>query len=309
MKKTRVCALLGVEYPVIMGALGGIATGALAAAVSNAGGLGSVATAFASVDQVRQEIEKCKALTDKPFAVNVPLWHPEAEEVVDAILQEGVRIVSTSAGPPDRLMSRLKDAAVKTMHVVPNVRGAVRAAQAGVDVVIASGIESGGMASRDEITTLVLIPQVVDAVSIPVVAAGGIADGRGFLAALALGAEGVQMGTAFLATTECDRVSQTYKQVLINTSDAGTGIAARRLSPSRMVKNRFFDAVEELDQAGKREELQLLLRSRRSMTEDDPENGMFGCGQVAGLIREVKTIRDLIQGIMREAEEVYGKLA
>lgn len=187
MKKARICELLGIEYPIILGAMGNIATGELAAAVSNAGGLGSVATAFASIDQIKQEVEKCKSLTEKPFAVNVPLFHPEAERVVDVVLEQGVRIISTSAGPPDRLMPKLKAAGVKTMHVVANVRGAARAAQAGVDVVIAEGAESGGMASRDEIATLVLIPQVVDAVNVPVVAAGGIADGRGFLAALALG--------------------------------------------------------------------------------------------------------------------------
>jgi len=309
MKKTRICELLGIEHPIILGAMGGIASGELAAAVSNAGGLGSVATAFASIDQIRREVEKCKALTEKPFAVNVPLFHPEAERAVDVVLEQGVRIVSTSAGPPDRLMPKLKEAGVKTMHVVANVRGAVRAAEAGVDVVIAEGAESGGFASRELIATLVLIPQVVDAVNVPVVAAGGIADGRGLLAALALGAEGVQMGTAFLATRGCDRVSETYKQVLVSASDAATGIAAHRLSPLRMVRNKFFEALEELDRVGKREELMALLGSRQPASENDPENGMFVCGQVAGLIKEVKTVKDLVEGIIKEAEDLYRSLA
>ncbi|HIE17816.1 MAG TPA: hypothetical protein EYP71_06430 [Dehalococcoidia bacterium] len=312
MKRTRLCQLLGLEYPIILGAMGNISTGKLAAAVSNAGALGSVATAFISVDEAQREIQECQRLTSRPFAVNCPLFRPDAGEMLDVIIKEGVNIISTSAGNPDKWAEKIKGSGAKWLHVVSNVRGAVRAARAGVDVIIAEGTESGGIASRDEVTTMVLIPQVVDAVEKPVVAAGGIADARGFLAALSLGAQGVQMGTAFLATKECDRISATYKQVLLNASDTATGLATRKVQPVRMIKNRFFDTLEQSEQERKPpEEIQMMLASKMAnlLQENDPENGLFIAGQVAGLIKELKTVKELVEGIISEAEKLYLSLA
>lgn len=312
MKKTKLCEFLGIEYPIILGAMGNIANGRLAAAVSNAGGLGSIATAFISVEEARREIQECKNLTTKPFAVNCPLLRPDVNEVLDALIEEGCGIISTSAGNPERWGGKIKGSGAKWLHVVSNVRGALRAAASGVDVVIAEGIESGGIASRDEITTMVLIPQIVDSVKVPVVAAGGIADARGFLAALALGAQGVQMGTAFLTTKECDRISVTYKHVLLNASDTATGIAARRAHPVRIIKNRLFEMLQQLDEEGKsREEIQILLAPKMMnlSQENDPENGFFVAGQIAGLIKEIKTVKELIEGIISESERLYHSLA
>lgn len=312
MKKTKLCELLGIEHPIILGAMGGISTGKLAASVSNAGALGSVATAFISIEEARREIQECKRLTNKPFAVNCPLFRPDVNEMLDTIIEEGVSIISTSAGSPDRWAEKIKGLGAKWLHVVSNVRGAVRAAAAGVDVVIAEGTESGGIASRDEVTTMVLIPQVVDAVKVPVVAAGGIADARGFLAAMALGAQGVQIGTAFLATKECDRISDTYKQVLLNASDTATGLATRKAYPVRIIKNKLFDTLQHLDEEGKsREEIQMMLAPKmiNLSQENDPENGLYIAGQVAGLINEIKTVKELIEGIVTESERLYHSLA
>ncbi len=295
-----------------MGAMGGISTGKLAASVSNAGGLGSIATAFISVEEARREVQECKSLTTRPFAVNCPLLRPDVNEMLDALIEEGCRIISTSAGNPERWSEKIKGSGAIWLHVVSNVRGALRAAESGVDVVIAEGTESGGIASRDEITTMVLIPQVVDSVKVPVVAAGGIADARGFLAALALGAQGVQMGTAFLATKECDRVSYTYKQVLLNASDNATGIAARKAHPVRIIRNKLFDMLQRLDEEGKsREEIQIILAPKMMnlSKENDPESGFFVAGQIAGLIKEIKTVKELIEGIISEAERIYHSVA
>ena len=312
MKKTILCEMLGIEHPIILGAMGNISTANLAAAVSNAGGLGSVATAFIPIEEARREIEECKRLTAKPFAVNCPLFRPDTDAMLDAIIKEGVGIISTSAGSPERWAEKIRSSGAKWLHVVSNVRGAVRAAAAGVDVVIAEGTESGGIASRDEITTMVLIPQVVDAVKVPVVAAGGIADARGFLAALALGAQGVQIGTAFLATKECDRVSNAYKKILLNASDTATGLATRKAYPVRMIKNKFFETLQQMDEEGKsREEIQMILAPKMMnlLQESDPENGFYVAGQVAGLIKEIKTVRELIEDIITGAEKLYHELA
>ncbi|MBM4446930.1 MAG: enoyl-[acyl-carrier-protein] reductase FabK [Chloroflexi bacterium] len=312
MKKTELCKFLGIEHPIILGAMGGISTGKLAAAVSNAGALGSVATAFISVEESRREIQECKRLTTKPFAVNCPLFRPDMDAMLDAIFAESVGIVSTSAGSPERWAKKIKGSGAKWLHVVSNVRGAVKAVAAGVDVVIAEGTESGGIASRDEITTMVLIPQVVDTVNVPVVAAGGIADARGFLAALALGAQGIQMGTTFLATKECDRVSDTYKQMLLNASDTATGLATRKAYPVRIIKNKLFDTLQQLDEENKpREEIQMILAPKMMnlSQENDPENGFYVAGQVAGLINEIKTVKELIEGIVTESEKLYRSLA
>lgn len=312
MKKTILCELLGIEHPIILGAMGNISTAKLAAAVSNAGALGSVATAFIPIEEARREIQECKRLTVKSFAVNCPLFRPDTDAMLDAIIKEGVGIISTSAGSPERWAEKIRSSGAKWLHVVSNVRGAVRAAAAGVDVVIAEGTESGGIASRDEITTMVLIPQVVDAVKVPVVAAGGIADARGFLAALALGAQGVQIGTAFLATKECDRVSDAYKKILLNASDTATGLATRKAYPVRMIKNKFFETLQQMDEEGKsREEIQMMLAPKMMnlSQENDLENGFYVAGQVAGLIKEIKTVRELIEDITTEAERLYHSLA
>lgn len=310
MKESRLCEMLGVDYPIILGGMGRISDAALAAAVSNAGGLGTIASMSYTVEELKAEVNKARSLTDKPFAVNVSLLRPDAGDIVDALLQDGVKTVITAAGSPRKFTTRLKEGGATVMHVVANVTMAVKTAEAGVDVIIAEGTESGGVASREEITTMTLIPQVVDAVDLPVVAAGGIGDARGYLAVRVLGAQGVQMGTVFLASKECQTIGDIYKHVLIEADDAATGIAARGSIAMRMVKNAFFQEVEKAAAEGKSGvELFKLMESRMGAAAKDTDSGAFVCGQVAGLIREVRTVKEIIDDIVKGAETVLQELS
>ncbi len=317
MKRTRLCDLLGIEYPIIQGGMTWIANAELAAAVSNAGGLGLIspnagAPAVPSMkDNLREQIRKAKGLTDKPFGVNLPLLDPEARELIDITIEEGVRVMACSAGSPKAATQYLKDAGVTVLHVIASVRHAQGAEAAGVDAVIAEGYEAGGHNGFDELTTFTLVPQVVDAVKIPVVAAGGIADARGLVAALALGADGVQMGTRFVATEECIG-HQNFKEAVLQAIDTGTVISGRKLGPTRGVKNKVTTDLLEMEARGATaEELQEFLgmaKARTGQLEGDLDNGEGYCGSIAGMIKEIVSTAEVVRGIVEGAGKVVAGL-
>jgi enoyl-[acyl-carrier protein] reductase II len=288
----------------------GISNGRLTAAVSAAGGLGTLSTATFGPDGTRQEIERITSLTDRPFSLNLPIFHPMVPELVELVKEFGVKIVTCSAGSPDKYTRQLKDAGAAVIHVVSSLRTALKAEAAGVDAVVAEGIESGGKVSRDEVPTISLIPQVVDAVRIPVIAAGGLADGRGLLAALALGAQGIQLGTRFLATVESP-AHDNWKKVLVNAGDADTAVACRQSSPTRLVRNEFWEEMNALDAPGKgpMEFMQLQGEGMaRIPTDLDGTKGNYTAGTGAGLIREVVTADEVVREIMREAEAGLSRM-
>jgi enoyl-[acyl-carrier protein] reductase II len=288
----------------------GISDGRLTAAVSAAGGLGTLSTATFGPDGTRQEIEKITSLTDRPFSLNLPIFHPMVPELVRLVEEFGVKIVTCSAGSPDKYTRQLKDAGATVIHVVSSLRTALKAEAAGVDAVVAEGIESGGKVSREEIPTISLVPQVVDAVKIPVIAAGGLADGRGLLAALALGAQGIQLGTRFLATVESP-AHDNWKRVLVDAGDADTAVACRQSSPTRLIRNEFWEEMNALDAPGKgpMEFMQLQGEGMaRIPTDLDGSKGNYTAGTGAGLIRKVVTADEVVREIMGEAEAGLSRM-
>ena len=306
--KNRVTEILGSDYPILQGAMRRISLGELAAAVSRAGGFGIVGASGMEGNALRAEIRKARSLTDRPFGMNIPIYRPNALEALEIAVEEGVRTITTSAGDPGKVIRRVKEAGIKILHVVATVDMARKAEAAGVDGVIAVGAEGGGHVGRDEIATLVLIPQVVDTVRIPVVAAGGIGDGRGLVAALALGAEGVQMGTRFLATQESP-VPPVYKQAILEARDDGTMIAARKGYPIRVLKNRAALAVREMDERGATQtEINAFVDSLSDKGKGGEGEGLMSAGQVAGLIRDIKTVEEVIRGMAAEATSIIQKL-
>jgi enoyl-[acyl-carrier protein] reductase II len=318
MKHTRLCDLLGIEYPIIQGGMVWIANAELAAAVSNAGGLGLIsANAGMSlngdqVENLKKQIEITKGLTSKPFGVNLPILNnPQIEALVDAVIKAKVKVVVTAAGNPALYTSRFKEAGIKVLHLVAAVRHAQSAERRGVDAVIAEGYEAGGHNGLDELTTLTLVPQVVDAVAIPVVAAGGIADARGVVAALALGADGVQMGTRFVATREC-AAHQNFKDAIVKASDTDTAITGRKLGPTRILKNEIATKLLDMEATGaSAEELLAFIGSSRSRTgqfEGDLANGEAYCGSIAGMIKEIKSVAEIIQNIVDDYDAVLARL-
>ncbi|MBI4596245.1 MAG: nitronate monooxygenase [Candidatus Tectomicrobia bacterium] len=310
MKKTRLCDLLSIEYPIIQGAMRFISMSEMVAAVSMAGGLGTLAGSSALKDMLAQEIFKVRQITDKPFTVNISLRRKNAPEIVDLVIEQKIPVVITSAGDPSRFIKVLKDNGIRVLHVVPSVRLAKKAEEAGVDAVIAEGTESGGHVGFDEITTMVLIPQVVEQVKIPVIAAGGFADGRGLVAALSLGAEGIQMGTRFLATTEAI-VHDNYKKAIIEAQDNDTTVIGRSGAPLRVLKTPFVQQLLEMEKKGSSmAEIEAFMETQSApATSPDVVKGMMSAGQVAGLIREVKSIGRVIRDIMAEADAVLEKLS
>jgi len=318
MKRTRLCDLLGIEYPIIQGGMVWIANAELAAAVSNAGGLGLISpTARMSrngdqVENLKKQIEIARSLTSKPFGINLPILNnPQIEELVAAAIDTKVKVVVTAAGNPALYTSRLKEAGIKVLHLVAAVKHAQSAERRGVDAVIAEGYEAGGHNGLDELTTFTLIPQVADAVTIPVVAAGGIADARGVVAALALGADGVQMGTRFVATHEC-AAHQNFKEAIVKASDVDTVITGRKLGPTRILKNELATKLLEMEAAGASvEELLAFIGSGRSLTgqfEGDLTSGEAYCGAVAGMIKEIKSVGEVIKSIVDNYESVLARL-
>ena len=306
--KNRITEILGSEYPVIQGAMRRISLGELAAAVSRAGGFGIIGASGMEANALRAEVRRARSLTDRPFGMNIPIYRPNAFEALEIAVEEGVKTITTSAGDPGKVIRRVKEAGLKILHVVATVDMARKAEAAGVDGVIAVGAEGGGHVGRDEISTLVLIPPVVDAVRIPVVAAGGIGDGRGLVAALALGAEGVQMGTRFLATQESP-VPSVYKQAILTARDDGTMIAARKGYPIRVLKNRAAVAVREMDEKGATQaEINAFVDSLADKGKGGEAEGLMSAGQVAGLIGDIKTAEEVIRGIVAEARSVAQRL-
>lgn len=309
MINSNLCKLLNIKYPIIQGGMAWIATAELAAAVSNAGGLGIIAAGNAPVEVLEHEIKKIKKLTDKPYGINVMLLSPFVDDIMALIAKERVPVITTGAGNPGKYMELLKGVNTKVIPVVPSVALAKRVEKAGADAVIVEGTEAGGHIG--ELTTMVLVPQIVDAVSIPVIAAGGIADGRGMVAALALGAQGVQVGTRFVCSEECE-VHLNYKQAIINAKDRDTVATARSTGhPVRVIKNKLskeFDKLEKL--CVPMEELENLGagRLKLSAVDGDMENGSIMAGQIAGLVKDIKTCKQIIDEIIAQASEIYGSM-
>lgn len=305
--KTRLTELLGIEYPIIQGGMAWVAEYHLAAAVSEAGGLGLIGAASAPGKWVREQVRKAKELTKKPFGVNIMLMSPYADEVARIIVEEGVQVVTTGAGSPEKYMSMWKEAGVKVIPVVASVALARRMERCGADAVVAEGTESGGHIG--ESTTMTLVPQVVDAVEIPVIAAGGIADGRGIAAAFMLGAQGVQMGTCFVVTKE-SQVHENYKKCIIKAKDIDTRVTGRSTGhPVRAIRNQMTKEYLRREQEGAAfEELENLTLGglRKAVVEGDVVNGSVMSGQIAGLVKEELSCEELIQKLVRKTKTLLG---
>ena len=297
----RITEMLGIKYPIIQGAMQDVAKAGLVAAVSNAGGLGVLASGQDTPEQVREEIRKVKELTDKPFAVNLMFLNKKVPEIVDVVIEEGVKIVTTGAGTPKLYMPKLKEAGIKVMPVIPNVKIAKKMEELGVDAVIAEGMESGGHIGI--MTSQTLWPQVVDAVKIPVIAAGGIADNRGVKAAMAMGAEGVQCGTIFSISKESP-VGDNWKKVIIESKDTSIGVIGTKMGvASRTVVNKKAKELYGLEDkmTDKLKFNQLLDEAyRKAVYQDDVENGIIFAGSVAGMIHESKSVAEIISDLMKE---------
>ena len=293
--------ILGTKYPIIQGGMANIATGEFAAACSNAGALGLIGAGGMNAETLRENIRRCKELTDKPFGVNIMLMHPQADEFAKIVVEEGVKVVTTGAGNPGKYIPMWKEAGIKVIPVVAAAVLAKHLAPLGVDAVIAEGTESGGHVG--EMTTMALVPQVVDAVDVPVIAAGGIATGRGMLAAFALGAEGIQMGTRF-ALSEESSASDAFKRLCIGLEEGGTMLALKKIGPTRLIRNDFYTAVETAENRGaSAEELKELLgrgRSKRGIFEGDLADGELEIGQIASLIRDLPPAGEIVRQIIDE---------
>ena len=277
----------------------------LASAVSNAGGLGLLGAGSMYPEVLREHIQKCKKATDKPFGVNVPMLYPNLEEIIEIIIEEGVSIVFTSAGNPKTYTTRLKEAGITVVHVVSSVKFALKAQEAGVDAVVAEGFEAGGHNGREETTTFTLIPMVKEQISVPLIAAGGIATGRGMLAAMVLGADGVQVGSRFVASEESSS-HIAFKKMVVAAKEGDTLLTLKELAPVRMLKNKFFEDVMKLYQTNPSpEELKELLgraRAKRGMFEGDLEEGELEIGQIAGLIHDIKPAAQIVEEMVTEFE-------
>lgn len=300
--------LLGVKYPIFQGAMAQIARHELVSAVSNAGALGILASGGVSPEELRKEIQQCKELTDKPFAVNLMLMMPNIDEIIDVVIEEGVKIVTTGAGTPRKFMPRLKEVGIKVIPVIPSVKAAVKMEELGCDAVVVEGMEAGGHVGTS--TTMALLPQVTSAVKIPVIAAGGIADGRGMAAAYCLGASGVQMGTVFLASEECP-VTDAYKNMILEAVDTSTTLTGEKFgAPVRCIKNELTKRYHELEeQSSTLMELEeLTLGSlRRAVYDGNVENGSVMAGQIAGLVNEIRPVKNIIEDVIKEAREVLER--
>jgi enoyl-[acyl-carrier protein] reductase II len=306
--RTRLTDLLGIEHPIIQGGMAWTATAELVAAVSNAGGIGIIGAGHMPTDILRSEIRNAKALTSKPFGVNLMLLTPHIDEIVEMVIEEKIHAVTTGAGNPAKYMTALKEAGIKVLTVVPSVALAKRMESIGADAVIGEGMEAGGHIG--ELTTMVLTPQLVDAVSIPVVAAGGIADGRGLAAAFALGAEGVQVGTRFMCAEECT-IHPSVKAEVIKAKDRDTIVTGRSTGhPVRVLKNRLSKQIEVLDKANKPEEIEALGSGKLAlaMRQGDTDMGSLMAGQVAAMVCEIQPAAEIVNEIMSEAASVMSRL-
>ena len=301
--ENRLCQLLDIQYPIIAGGMVWCSGWRLASAVSNAGGLGLIGAGSMHPDVLREHIQKCKEATDKPFGVNVPLMYPEIEKVMDILMEEGVKIVFTSAGNPKTWTSRLKEQGMKVAHVVSSSKFARKCEEAGVDAIVAEGFEAGGHNGREETTTMCLIPHVRRATSLPLIAAGGIGTGAGMLAAFALGAEGVQIGTRFALTKESS-AHEAFKQLCLSLNEGDTKLLLKKVSPTRLVKGTFATEVEEAEARGASiDELRTLLgkgRAKKGIFEGNLEEGELEIGQIASLFREEQSVEEVMQELISD---------
>lgn len=303
--KTRITEILGIKYPIIQGGMAWIAESTLAAAVSEAGGLGLIAGGSAPIDYLREQIRRVKSLTDKPFGVNIMLMSPNAEDLARLVIEEKVPVVTTGAGNPGKFMEDWKNAGIKVIPVVPSVALAKRMERSGADAVVAEGTESGGHIGEQ--TTMCLVPQVVDAVKIPVIAAGGIADGRGMAASFMLGAEGVQLGTVFLASEEC-QIHENYKDLVIKAKDTDSIVTGRFTGhPCRSVKTKYAKSLLTFEkEGGTPEEFEKMTVGslRKAAVDGNIDEGSFLCGAIAGMVNEIKPCKEIIETIAKEAEKL-----
>ena len=301
----KITQLFNIQYPIIQGGMIWNSGYKLASAVSNAGGLGLIGAGSMYPDVLREHIQKCKLATDKPFGVNVPLLYPNIEELITIIIEEGVKIVFTSAGNPATWTSLLKQNGITVVHVVSSSKFALKAQDAGVDAVVAEGFEAGGHNGREETTTFTLVPMVKKQINIPLIAAGGIANGKGMLAAMVLGADGVQVGSRFAASIESS-AHENFKNTIINCKEGDTQVTLKELAPVRLIKNKFYNDIQELYKTNPSvEDLKSLLgraRAKKGMFEGDLIEGELEIGQISGLFEDIKSAKDIIDEMIRDFE-------
>lgn len=311
MKPNRITELFGIQYPVIAGGMVWCSGWRLAAAVSNAGGLGLLGAGSMHPETLIEHIDKMNVATDKPWGINIPLMYPEIDRLIEIIIEKGVKIVFTSAGSPKKYTARFHEAGIKVAHVVSSSKFAKKCEEAGVDAVVAEGFEAGGHNGREETTTLALIPQVREAISLPLIAAGGIGSGKAMLAAMALGAEGVQIGTLF-AVSEESSASDAFKQLCVDLGEDGTMLALKKISPTRLIKNELFAKIAEAENRGaEADELRELLgraASKRGIFEGDLENGELEIGQIASTIKEVKPVAQIMHELITDFHTTQSKI-
>lgn len=311
MKPNRITELFGIQYPVIAGGMVWCSGWRLAAAVSNAGGLGQLGAGSMHPETLIEHIDKMNAATDKPWGINIPLMYPEIDRLIEIIIEKGVKIVFTSAGSPKKYTARFHEAGIKVAHVVSSSKFAKKCEEAGVDAVVAEGFEAGGHNGREETTTLALIPQVRDAISLPLIAAGGIGSGKAMLAAMALGAEGVQIGTLF-AVSEESSASDAFKKLCVDLGEDGTMLALKKISPTRLIKNELFAKIAEAESRGaEADELRELLgraASKRGIFEGDLQNGELEIGQIASTIKEVKPVAQIMHELITDFHTTQSKI-
>lgn len=308
----RITSLFKIQYPIIQAGMIWASGWKLASAVSNAGGLGIIGAGSMYPEILREHIQKCKQATDKPFAVNVPMLYPDIQQLMEIIVDEGVSIVFTSAGNPKTWTTYLKDKGITVVHVVSSVKFALKAQEAGVDAIVAEGFEAGGHNGREETTTFTLIPMVKEKISIPLIAAGGIASGSGMLAAMVLGADGVQVGSRFVASEEASS-HPSFKQKVVEAQEGDTYLTLKELAPVRLLKNKFYHDIQALYTKGADiESLKTLLgraRAKKGMFEGDLDEGELEIGQIAGLIHDIKPAAELVQQLLDEFEIAKKKIS
>ena len=307
----KITQLFGIKYPIIQGGMIWNSGYKLASAVSNAGGLGLIGAGSMYPEVLREHIQKCKKATNKPFGVNVPMLYPNIEEIINIIVEEEVKIVFTSAGNPKTWTAFLKEKGITVVHVVSSSKFALKAQEAGVDAVVAEGFEAGGHNGREETTTLTLIPMVKENISIPLIAAGGIASGRGMLAVMVLGADGVQVGSRFAASVESS-AHDNFKNTIVEVKEGDTQLTLKELAPVRLIKNKFYNDVQDLyTKCPTPEELKTLLgraRAKRGMFEGDLIEGELEIGQIAGIIHDIKPVSDIINSMISEYKLAISEL-
>lgn len=308
----RINRLFNIQYPIIQGGMIWASGWKLASAVSNAGGLGLIGSGSMYPDVLREHIQKCKRGTDKPFGVNIPMLYPNLEDIINIIVEEEVKIVFTSAGNPKTFTSFLKQKGITVVHVVSSLKFALKAQDAGVDAIVVEGFEAGGHNGRDETTTLALVPMVKEKIEIPIIAAGGIASGAAMYAVMSIGADGVQVGSRFVASEEASSHPD-FKRMVVEAKEGDTQLTLKELAPVRLLKNKFYDQITNLYKKGpSTEELKQLLgraRAKRGMFEGDLEEGELEIGQVSGLIHDIKPAADIVKGMAKEFRETQSLMS